>query len=211
MTAVDLKGGHLCSDPAEIVQIIRNYPWPGLASPSLFHQAAEVGMMKVFLATVLSVIAMGVMLIAYGLFNPRIAAAGAYQTARPMLASERVGLIEEGYAPTATYPASQAYAPAYATGRPAMAYPVNDTRAVPVVYETAPAPRRVYTEPRATRTTASTVERSSGRDWKKTAMVIGGTTAAAAGVGAIFGGKKGALIGAAIGGGAGTIYEVRKR
>ena len=41
--------------------------------------------------------------------------------------------------------------------------------------------------------------------------VIGGSTAAAAGVGAIFGGKKGALIGAAIGGGAGTIYEVRKR
>jgi hypothetical protein len=55
------------------------------------------------------------------------------------------------------------------------------------------------------------VERSSGRDWKKTAMVVGGTTAAGAGVGAIFGGKRGALIGAAIGGGAGTIYEVRKR
>jgi len=168
-------------------------------------------MMKVFLATVLSVIAVGVMLIAYGLFNPRVATVAAYQSARPMLASERVGLIEEGYAPNAAYPAYQAYAPAYATGRPAMAYPVNDARAVPVVYETAPAPRRVYTEPRAARTAASTVERSSGRDWKKTAMVIGGTTAAAAGVGAIFGGKKGALIGAAIGGGAGTIYEVRKR
>ena len=40
-------------------------------------------------------------------------------------------------------------------------------------------------------------------------MVIGGTTAAAAGVGAIFGGKKGALIGAAIGGGASSIYETR--
>jgi hypothetical protein len=154
------------------------------------------------------------MLIAYGLFNPRIATVGAYPSARPMLASERVGLIDEGYAPNATYSAYQAYAPgyapAYATRGPAMAYPVNQVRPVPAVYETAPAPRRVYTEPRATRT-ASTVERSSGRDWKKTAMVIGGTTAAAAGVGAIFGGKKGALIGAAIGGGAGTIYEVRKR
>jgi hypothetical protein len=42
-------------------------------------------------------------------------------------------------------------------------------------------------------------------------MVIGGTTAAGAGLGAIFGGKKGALIGAAIGGGAGTLYEVKKR
>ena len=176
-------------------------------------------MMKVFLATVLSVIAVGVMLIAYGLFNPRVATVGAYQSARPMLASERVGLIDEGYAPNATYPAYQGYAPGYAppyappyaTGRQPMAYPVNQVRAVPAVYETAPAPRSVYTEPRATRTAPSTVERSSGRDWKKTAMVIGGTTAAAAGVGAIFGGKKGALIGAAIGGGASTIYEVRKK
>jgi hypothetical protein len=35
--------------------------------------------------------------------------------------------------------------------------------------------------------------------------------ATGAGLGAIFGGKKGALIGAAIGGGASTIYEARKR
>jgi hypothetical protein len=58
---------------------------------------------------------------------------------------------------------------------------------------------------------ATQVERNSGRDWLKTAMVIGGSSAAGAGLGAIFGGKKGALIGAAIGGGAGTVYEVRKR
>ena len=168
-------------------------------------------MMKAFLATVLSVIAVGILLIAYGLFNPRVGAVEAYQSARPMLASERIGLIDERYAPQAAYPA---YAPAYApAGRPAMAYPVNDVRAVPVVYETAPAPapRRVYTEPRTVRSAPVRVERAPGRDWKKSAMIIGGTTAAAAGVGAIFGGKKGALIGAAIGGGAGTIYEVRKR
>ena len=167
--------------------------------------------MKAFLATVLSVIAVGVLLIAYGLFNPRVGAVEAYQSARPMLASERVGLIDERDAPQAAYPA---YAPAYApAARSAMAYPVNEVRAVPAVYETAPAPepRRVYAEPRAVRAAPSRVERASGRDWKKSAMIIGGTTAAAAGVGAIFGGKKGALIGAAIGGGAGTIYEVRKR
>jgi hypothetical protein len=173
--------------------------------------------MRAFLATVLSVIAVGVMLIAYGLFNPRVATAGAnqLQMARPMLVSERIGL-DEGLVPTtpyAAYPAYPAYAPAYSTGRPAMAYPVNDPRAVPTVYETAPAPapqRVVYREPQATRT-VTRVERAPSRDWKKTAMVVGGTTAAGAGVGAIFGGKKGALIGAAIGGGAGTIYEVRKR
>jgi hypothetical protein len=48
------------------------------------------------------------------------------------------------------------------------------------------------------------------RNWQKTAAVIGGSSAAAAGLGAIFGGKKGALIGAAIGGGASTIFEVTR-
>ena len=41
-------------------------------------------------------------------------------------------------------------------------------------------------------------------------MIIGGTTAAGAGIGGIVGGKKGALIGAAIGGGGATIYETTK-
>jgi hypothetical protein len=174
-------------------------------------------MMRSFLAAVLSVIAVGVLLIAYGLLNPRVATVGAYQGARPMLANERVGLIDDAYA---TYPASVQYPgypaslqyPAYAVnpaGR-AIAYPVNETRQVPV-YETRPAPRRVATAPRAVRTSSDTIEGRPGRDWKKTAMVIGGTTAAGAGVGAIFGGKKGALIGAAIGGGAGTLYEVKKK
>jgi hypothetical protein len=49
------------------------------------------------------------------------------------------------------------------------------------------------------------------RSWKKTALVIGGSTAAGAGVGGLIGGKKGALIGAAVGGGASTIYEAVKR
>jgi hypothetical protein len=170
-------------------------------------------MMRSFLAAVLSVIAVGVLLIAYGLLNPRAAQVGAYQTARPILANERVGMIEDAYgryAAVAQYPAPAQY-PAYVTypdGR-AMAYPVNEVRQVPV-YETYPA-QRVVTAPRVIRTSPAHVERRSGRDWQKTAMVIGGTTAAGAGLGAIFGGKKGALIGAAIGGGAGTLYEVRKR
>jgi hypothetical protein len=49
------------------------------------------------------------------------------------------------------------------------------------------------------------------RSWKKSALVIGGSTAAGAGAGALVGGKKGALIGAAAGGAAGTAYEVHKR
>jgi hypothetical protein len=45
----------------------------------------------------------------------------------------------------------------------------------------------------------------------KTALMIAGSAATGAGVGAVVDGKKGALIGAAIGGGAATIYESAKR
>lgn len=52
---------------------------------------------------------------------------------------------------------------------------------------------------------------SDERSWKKTAMIIGGSAASGAGVGGIVKGKKGALIGAAIGGGAASIYEATRR
>ena len=150
--------------------------------------------MRNFLAAVLSVIAVGVLLIAYGLLSPRVAAADVYPAARLIPASQRIGDIED------------------LTPRQPMAYRVNDSRAVPVSYDTYQTPRRATTVARTTRIAPRrAVERAPGRDWTRTAMVIGGTTAAGAGLGAIFGGKKGALIGAALGGGAGTIYEVRKR
>ena len=148
--------------------------------------------MRNFLAAVLSVIAVGVLLIAYGLLSPRLAAADVYPQGRPMLAGERLGGIED------------------LTPRQLAAYRVNDVRAVPAAYDPYRTPTRV-SPVRTTRRAPVRVTRSSGRDWAKTAMVIGGTTAAGAGLGAIFGGKKGALIGAALGGGAGTLYEVRKR
>jgi len=163
--------------------------------------------MRGFLASILSVIAVGVLLIAYGLLAPRAAAAPgmiqydargqAYELARPVYASERPVSVD------LTDPNSP-----YAV-RAVSTYP-GSVR--PVAYDpyVAPAPRRVvtYSEPRRV---TRVVEQRSGRDWKKTALVIGGSTATGAGVGAIFGGKKGALIGAAIGGGASTIYEATKR
>ena len=167
--------------------------------------------MKAFLATVLSVIAVGVLLIAYGLLAPAASAApqvmfdpqtGMYQQARPMFANERIALPDGpayGYqGMPVQYSAPAGYRPAVYTAP--VDYPAAQAPAVRT--RTAAAPQRA--------STARVVERAPGRDWKKTAMVIGGTTAASAGVGAIFGGKKGALIGAAIGGGASTIYETRK-
>jgi len=157
--------------------------------------------MRAFLMTVLSVIAVGVLLIAYGLLTPRVATAGGFPYGRPMLASERVGYIDDGY--------NNPYAGSI---RQPMTYAVNDVRAVPA-YQTYPAStvrRTASSAPVQRSVPARRIERA-GRDWTKTAMVIGGSTEAGAGLGAIFGGKKGALIGAAIGGGAGTLYEVKKR
>src|SRR5947207_8450175 len=102
--------------------------------------------MRAFLASVLSVIAVGVLLIAYGLLGTRAAAAPAmiqydtrgqaYELARPMYASERVELTDP-------------YSP-YAARTP-MGYPVNMRPvAAPVsavgydpYVASAPAPRRV--------------------------------------------------------------------
>ena len=164
--------------------------------------------MKPFLASILTVIAGGVLLIAYGLLVPRAPQTAAYADARPMLASERVGLVDSPYAYTA--PPSAAYG--YTTARAPMAYPVSDVRALPDSVVSVPSPR--VAPARAVAHTAPqtvVVNRAPKRDWQKTAMVIGGSSAAGAGLGAIFGGGKGALIGAAIGGGASTLYEVTRK
>jgi hypothetical protein len=95
----------------------------------------------------------------------------------------------------------------YAVAAPAAYYPqpayAPDIVQRPVVRTAPRAQRVVYTQARE--------QVEPKRSWKKTALIIGGSTGAGAGVGALAGGKKGALIGAAIGGGAATVYEVIKR
>ena len=49
------------------------------------------------------------------------------------------------------------------------------------------------------------------RSWGKSALIIGGSAGTGAGIGGIVNGRKGALIGAALGGGAASIYESAKR
>src|SRR4026208_1577055 len=109
-----------------------------LASGWLLRLPDGGGAMRSFLAVVLSVIAVGVMLIAYGLLNPRTPAL-ADPGARPGLAGARAGLrgaaVDAGYS---QYPASVQNA-AYLSSpavRP-VAYPANEVRQAPV-YETAP-------------------------------------------------------------------------
>jgi hypothetical protein len=160
--------------------------------------------MRAFLGTVLSLIAAGVLLIAYALLAPRAATLssvapmtdGSDQLLRPIYAGERMSLPDR--------PVASAYGTPRFIDRPARREIFDQENAVNGYR---PEPR--YTTARRPAATRFAVDR--GRDWKRTAMVIGGSTAAAAGLGAIFGGKKGALIGAALGGGASTIYEVRRR
>jgi hypothetical protein len=84
----------------------------------------------------------------------------------------------------------------------------------PVVVERVverPAPRQTVYRTAAPAQERVVVERAPQRSWKKTALVIGGSAASGAAVGGIVDGKKGALIGAALGGGAASIYEATKR
>ena len=105
------------------------------------------------------------------------------------------------------------FQPGYANGFQTVGQPVVSQQ--PVVVERIverPAPRQtVYRTAQAAPQRVVVRETEPKRSWKKTAMVIGGSSAAGAGVGAIVDGKKGALIGAALGGGAASIYEATKR
>ena len=65
--------------------------------------------------------------------------------------------------------------------------------------------------PVAQRSGGQYVERAPRRTKTKTALMIAGSAATGAGVGAALKGKKGALVGAAVGGGAASIYEAAKR
>jgi hypothetical protein len=172
--------------------------------------------MTKFLAGVLSVIAVGVLLIAYGLLNPRggtfDAQLGAAGLVRPTLTSEQIMLREDPYALQAGYVNRMGATVYQAPARPAYNYaPYPAPQAVPQVVDDVRPVRTVSTSPLPQRQSARVIEERPRRNWKKTALVIGGSSAAGAGVGAIFGGKKGALIGAAIGGGASTIYETTKK
>jgi hypothetical protein len=65
--------------------------------------------------------------------------------------------------------------------------------------------------PAARRSSVQYVERAPRRSKTKSTLMIAGSAATGAGVGGALKGKKGALIGAAIGGGSAAIYEAAKR
>lgn len=152
--------------------------------------------MTKFLAGVLSVIAAGVVVIAYALMNPR---ASAFEPrddldrfARPTRSTGDVRLPDHSYLRRSGE--DDRYGPTEGRGPAASVYGEGEVRSV----QTGQPPRRQSTR---------VLERERKRGWKKDALVVGGSTAVGAGLGGAFGGKKGALIGAALGGGASTIYQ----
>jgi hypothetical protein len=92
----------------------------------------------------------------------------------------------------------------YVNGFQSTAQPVVVQPRPATVYRTAQPQRVVETTPVVER-------RAPRRSWAKTGMIIGGSTAGGAGLGGLIGGKKGALVGAALGGGAASIYEASHR
>ena len=171
--------------------------------------------MMTFFAAVLSTIAVGVLLVAYGLLSPHVSARDdAADFSRALSPAPGNGMTFAAPRPVAYTAEGTPLYDARSLNDARMAYdarPVNEARAIPAV-ETYPAARTgTVARPVSYQQQPVRVQRAPSRDWLKTAMVIGGSTAAGAGLGGIFGGKKGALIGAALGGGASTIYEVQKR
>lgn len=103
---------------------------------------------------------------------------------------------------------------------PPGAYQLPQAQAEPVVYRD----RVVYRDQPVARTASRPARRTvayqtartatyekQGRSWKKSALIIGGSAAGGAGVGAILGGKSGAKKGAIVGGVGGLVYDLATR
>jgi hypothetical protein len=138
----------------------------------------------------------------------------------------------ESFAPSAMTPGLATAMPV-SQFAPAIVSPVHPAVQERVVYRERPVAQPAYRSTART-TSASPARRTSsadtypaaeptysrgsavepapqGRSWKKSAVIIGGTTAVGAGAGAVLGGKDGAKKGAVVGLLGGTIYDIATR
>jgi hypothetical protein len=142
---------------------------------------------------------------------------GAAQRVDAFQTPEFVQTVDGGFVPVSLVSYPTAVRPAaepmrLVTPRATPTRTVYRTASPAPVYRTAsPAPVQTREVIREETVATEEVAPSDERSWTKTAMIIGGSAASGAGVGGIVKGKKGALIGAAIGGGAASIYEATRR
>lgn len=152
--------------------------------------------MKAFIGGIVGALLMaGVLLFVNGQNAPALQAAGPYAPAPMAPAMVQVPLAQAqmaGLVPLSApmmVPAMQTYAPA----QPAVE-------------------RVVYRDRPVTRTrTVTRARQPEGRTWKKSALIIGGSAAGGAGLGAIVDGKGGAKKGALIGGVGGLVFDLATR
>jgi hypothetical protein len=168
--------------------------------------------MKTLVGAVAGAFALGSVLLAYDLgvhraFSQAAAMSAGYQPGSPYaVQAGQTGYVSP-YLPYAPYGAPFA-ASQYPSGVavPQVALPQYVHQ--PVVAAPAPAPvRRFASQQTYVTERAATPTRS----WQKSALLIAGSAAGAAGVGALAGGKKGAGIGALVGGGTAAIFDQIKR
>jgi hypothetical protein len=173
--------------------------------------------MKTMLGAVAGAVAVCAVLVAYDLgdkhtFTQGVAATSmGYQQGQAYLAQAGQAGYVTPYAPYAT-PLAAPFQYGVAPGMPMAGMPMAGYATPQYVNQQA-----VTTQPVARRTsferpyTTERVSRPAPRSWQRSALLIGGSAAGAAGVGALIGGKKGAGIGALLGGGTAAIYDQIKR
>lgn len=160
--------------------------------------------MKALVATGLGVMALGGVLLANS---------GCSTAATPAVlanqSTDRAPLVDCGEGRQAMIPADSGGSLIPRVTCVALPEPANATTRLtsPVAQE-----RVVYRDREAAPIrTASSRPASPTRTWKKSAIIIGGSTAAGAGVGAVLDGKSGAKKGAVVGLLGGTIYDLATR
>jgi hypothetical protein len=166
--------------------------------------------MKAFIGGIIGALLMGgVLLFMNGQNTPALQAAGSYA---PALTATAPAMVQ--------VPLAQAQAAGLVPTAPQYAAVPAGPGLVPAVQTYAPAQpvveRVVYRDAPVTRTRAATTTRyrqpvREGRSWKKSALIIGGSAAGGAGLGAIVDGKGGAKKGAIIGGVGGLVYDLATR
>jgi hypothetical protein len=172
--------------------------------------------MRTLLGAVAGALAVSAVLVSYELGERQAFSRNLAPTTQMVVGPDGIArpyLVQAGqsaYGQQMPYMAANGWSP-YNAMTPA---PYAQYGAYPVTAQPQYVTERVVTQPAVRRVSSQRVvtERvAPRRTWQKSAMLIGGSAATGAGVGALMGGKKGALAGAAIGGGAATIFDQVKR